>query len=187
LIRQWDTSKRTQFLKVLKYNIFLYKYVHLNTTFFYIYIYICVCVCVHLNTTFLYINIYIIDKACSRLLNTQSEKHSQTKSWRYQSLPQQHTKKIEILKEELARIWQSNLQAFQYWGPPETRTIMAEFWVRPPFHNGELPRLLYIKRGSPYMLHLFSYNTIFVRKYIILQQTLILSCPLNFAFVLLSP
>jgi hypothetical protein len=39
---------------------------------------------------------------------------------------------------------------------------MAEFWVRPPFHNGELPRLLYIKRGSPYMFHLFSYNTIFM-------------------------
>jgi hypothetical protein len=77
---------------------------------------------VQLNTIFVYIDIYIIVEACSDcLILSQRNIHRQS----LEDINLYHN--IEILKEELTRIWQSNLQAFQYWGPPETRTIMAEF------------------------------------------------------------
>jgi len=45
-----------------------------------------------------------------------------------------------------ARAWESNLQAFQ-WDHQKPELLWQRVEVRPPFHNGELPRLLYICPG----------------------------------------
>jgi len=57
-----------------------------------------------------------------------------------------------------ARAWESNLQAFQ-WDHQKPELLLQGVEVRPPFHNGELPRLLYIYVLGLTLYYCFSCNS----------------------------